>query len=115
MSEASSENIRLALVTCPAEEAQGIALRLVSERLAACVNAVPQVNSVYRWQGRIESEAEALLIIKTTVSRFSQLCERVVELHSSACPEVIALPVSDGFAPYLDWVVESVKPKEVSE
>jgi periplasmic divalent cation tolerance protein len=115
MSESSQENTKLALVTCPPDEAQGIAESLVSERLAACVNIVPQVGSVYRWQGKVESGSESMLVIKTTASRIEELCERVVELHSYSCPEVIALEVSDGYLPYLNWIVESTSVEETSD
>lgn len=90
------------------EEAQRIARILVDERLAACVNVVPGVRSVYRWQGKVEEADELLLVIKTTRERFEALRDRVVSLHSYQVPEILALPVEDAATAYRAWVVESV-------
>src|SRR5512144_2282360 len=92
------------LVTAPTpERAAEIARALVEERLAACGNVVPGVRSIYRWEGKVEDEAEALLVLKTTQARFEALRERVLALHPYAVPEVLALPVVAGSAPYLAW------------
>lgn len=93
------------LVTTPsAEKAAEIARALVAERLAACGNVVPGLRSIYRWEGKIEDEAEALLLLKTTRARFEALRERVLALHPYQVPEVVALPVEAGSAPYLAWI-----------
>lgn len=91
--------------TCPdADSASGIARDLVEQRLAACVNLLPQVRSVYRWEGKIEEAEEVLLMIKTTAQRFALLRERITELHSYEVPEVIALNIRDGLPAYLAWI-----------
>jgi len=94
------------LITAPEEEtARRIARALVEERLAACVNLVPGVRSIYRWQGVVEEAAEVLLIAKTHAERVAALAARVRDLHPYELPEVVTLPVSDGSEPYLRWVV----------
>ncbi len=99
----------LALVTAAGEEqALAIARALVAERLAACVNLVAGVRSIYRWRAAIEDDREWLLLIKTTAARFAALERRVRELHSYETPEVIALPIAAGSPPYLEWLVEMV-------
>ena len=90
------------------EEARKIAHALVERRLAACVNIVPGVESIYRWQGRVETAAEWLLLIKTTAGVFPRLRDALAELHSYEVPECIALVVEDGGASYLEWIGESV-------
>ena len=93
------------LVTTPdAEKAAGIARILVEERLAACGNVVPGLRSVYRWEGKVHDEGEALLLLKTTRARFEALRARVVALHPYQVPEVLALAVEAGDAPYLGWI-----------
>ena len=92
------------------EEADRLARSLVDERLAACVNRIKSVQSVYRWQGKVEQSEEELLIIKTSRERFAALEKRVRELHSYSVPEVIALPVIDGSSNYLKWLKEQVTP-----
>ena len=97
-------------VTAPsAEEARMLARVLVDERLAACVNLLP-VESVYRWEGKVEEAAEALLVIKTRRARLDALAARVRALHPYAVPEIIALPVVSGWPPYLQWIVDETKP-----
>lgn len=96
------------LVTAPGEEkAVELARMLVEERLAACVNVVPRLRSIYRWEGRVQDDAEAMLVIKTRAGLFEALRERVVALHPYTCPEVLALPVREGHGPYLDWLAGS--------
>src|SRR5512138_3345971 len=95
----------LVLVTAPsAEKAAELARALVQERLAACGNVVPGLRSIYRWEGRVQDDAEALLLLKTTRARFEALRERVLALHPYQVPEVLALPVEAGSAPYLAWI-----------
>lgn len=93
------------LVTAPsAEKAAELARAVVEERLAACGNVLPQIRSIYRWQGAVHDEPEALLVLKTTEALFERLRARVVELHPYETPEVLALPVAAGHAPYLAWI-----------
>lgn len=102
-------NVLVVYVTFPGREAAGsVAERLVEERLAACCNLLPGVESVYRWEGRVETAQECLMLAKTTAERFPALRDRVMELHPYDLPEVIAVPVTVGLEPYLGWVGESV-------
>ena len=97
------------LVTVPnAETAEKLAEALVGERLAACVNVLDGVRSIYRWKGAVERDEELLCVCKTTRDGFERLRARVVELHPYELPEVVALPVERGHAPYLDWIKASV-------
>ena len=86
------------------ESARSLARLLVHSRLAACVNLMPGVQSIYRWQGAIEQANEITLWIKTTRSHYAQLEQAIVSNHPYDVPEVIALPVSDGHLPYLHWI-----------
>jgi periplasmic divalent cation tolerance protein len=90
------------------EEARTVCRQLVEERLAACANLMPAVESVYRWQCAIESATETMAILKTTAEGFAKLEARLRELHSYDVPEIVALPVQGGSAAYLRWVEESV-------
>jgi len=100
----------LALSTFPSPDvAANIAKTLVEEQLAACVNLVPGVRSIYRWEGKLSDDEETLGIIKTTRERFDALRARLVELHPYELPEVVALAIADGHAPYLAWVTSSVR------
>lgn len=102
--------VLLCLCTCPdAASAAAIARALVDERLAACVNQLPGLHSVYRWQGRVEQAEEVLLLIKTTEDRLAALMDRVQALHPHELPEVLAVQAAGGLAPYLDWVVEQTR------
>lgn len=95
----------MVLVTAPdAEVAERLARALVEERLAACVNVIPGVRSIYRWEGAIEEDAELLLLVKTHEARLDALAARVKELHPYALPEVLALAAAGGSAAYLDWI-----------
>jgi periplasmic divalent cation tolerance protein len=99
----------IVLVTVPNDEtADKLADALVGERLAACVNVIGGVRSTYRWKGAVERDAELLCVCKTTRDGFERLRARIVELHPYELPEVIALPVERGHAPYLDWIKASV-------
>ena len=90
------------------EKAAEIARVLVEERLAASVNLVPQIRSIYRWKGSVHDEIETLAIAKTTAERAEALHARLIALHPYQLPEVLALQVSGGHAPYLEWVGASV-------
>ena len=103
-------NKRIVLSTVGSkEEARKIAHHLVEQQLAACVNIVPKIESVYRWQGKVESNREYLLLIKTSSEKFPQVRDAMRELHSYELPECIALAVEDGSPEYLQWVEESLK------
>lgn len=98
-------DILVVYVTAPAEIAPKIARELVEARLCACVNIVPAVRSIYRWQDAIHDDAESLMIIKTSRMAFSALRDAVVRLHPYQVPEVIALPVENAHLPYREWVL----------
>ena len=91
------------------EEAEGIARALVEGRLAACVNVVPRIVSVYRWKGAVERDEESLLVIKTRAERFEALRAAIVARHAYEVPEIVALPLVAGHLPYLTWLDESVR------
>jgi periplasmic divalent cation tolerance protein len=95
------------LVTCGSEEeAVKIANALVEAHLAACVNLVSPIRSIYRWEGKIWDEKEWLLIIKTQKERFEELEKKVKSLHSYSVPEIISLPILEGSSSYLNWLLE---------
>jgi periplasmic divalent cation tolerance protein len=99
----------LVLSTAGSEsEAQNIAQTLVERKLAACVNIVPRIQSVYRWQGKVEKAEEYLLLIKTVTARKEQVLSSIRELHSYELPECIALEVESGDEKYLAWIADSV-------
>ncbi|MCL4456575.1 MAG: divalent-cation tolerance protein CutA [Nitrospirae bacterium] len=96
-------------ITAPNEdEAAKIAKTLVEQRLAACVNIVRGIRSIYTWQGKIEDDAEVLMIAKTQLHLFESLKNRVKELHSYTVPEIIASPIIDGSEDYLNWLKEAI-------
>jgi periplasmic divalent cation tolerance protein len=104
-------DVLLCYCTCPnAASGQQLADALVGESLAACVNRIPGIHSTYRWKGEVTTDAEELLLIKTTVARFEALKERVLALHPYELPELIAVPVEHGHAAYLDWVRAAGEP-----
>ena len=107
-----ASRIRVVLVTVPNEdEGCALARRVVGEHLAACGNVIPGLTSVYRWDGKVQEDSEALVLLKTTEGSLAELERRVMELHPYDVPEFLALPVSEGHGPYLRWVVgESLKP-----
>ena len=101
---------RIVLSTAGSEdEARKIAHHLVEQRLAACVNIVPQIESIYRWQGNVESSREWLLVIKTSADKFARVRDAIRELHSYDIPECIALAGEDGSPDYLTWIIDSVE------
>ena len=101
----SEPEVRIAFITAPdLETATGIARALVEERLVACVNLVPGIRSIYRWEGAVEEDAEVLLVVKTRSARCAALAARVQDLHPYDVPEVIELPAVGGSDAYLDWV-----------
>ncbi len=102
----------LVMVTAPtADKAAELARTLVEEGLAACGNVVPGLRSIYRWEGKVHDEPEALLLLKTRAALFEALRARVVEVHPYQCPEVLRLDVAEGHAPYLQWIRDNVRPQ----
>ncbi len=98
------------LITAPSEEeAAEIASALVEERLAACANIVREIRSVFRWEGKIKDESEALIVAKTREALFEDLEKRVREIHSYSVPEVIAIPIVKGSEAYLSWLMEETE------
>ena len=100
---------RLLLTTAGSrEQAQRLAHELVSRRLAACVNVVGPITSVYRWKGEVDSADEFLLLIKTTAAEFAAIRDALLELHTYELPELLQITIETGLAEYLDWIGESV-------
>jgi periplasmic divalent cation tolerance protein len=98
------------LVTAPSPEiAATIARACVESRVAACGNVVPGLRSIYRWEGKVQDDAEALLVLKTTRDRFDALREKVLALHPYQVPEVIAVGIEAGSAPYLAWITAETR------
>lgn len=91
------------------KEARGIAKALLNKRLAACVNILDKVESLFWWQGKIDSAFEVMLIVKSRREKIPKIIKMVKSLHSYSVPEIIALPVSAGFKPYLEWINESIR------
>jgi periplasmic divalent cation tolerance protein len=105
----TDERPLVVLVTAPSETAAlSLGRALVDERLAACVNVVPGLTSIYIWEGRREETPETLLIVKTRPAGYAALERRILELHPYSVPEVLALSVADGAAGYTGWVRESI-------
>jgi periplasmic divalent cation tolerance protein len=101
----------LVLTTTGSEdEAMEIAHALVEKHLAACVNVLPRISSVYCWQGEVEEAEEYLLVIKTSSEIFAQVRDAIKTLHSYEVPECIAVAIVDGSEPYLNWIAESLRP-----
>jgi periplasmic divalent cation tolerance protein len=102
-------NARIVLTTTGSEEeASKLAHALVERRLAACVNILPHFQSIYRWQGMVETAKEWLLLIKTEARLFERVCEAVNELHSYDVPECVMLEVTAGSHAYLNWIAENI-------
>lgn len=103
-----AEEIILALSTFPdLPTAQSIGRVLVEEQLAACVNLLPNVQSIYRWEGKVEEAQEIVAVIKTTIGRYQTMENRIKGLHPYQVPEIIALSPTGGLPDYLNWVVQS--------
>ncbi len=104
-----TDEVRVVLMTVPdLDVARELGRRLVEERLAACANIVPGLMSIFHWDGEVQDQSEVLLILKTTGSAVGALVERAASLHPYDVPEVLGLPVVEGYAPYLDWVRSEV-------
>lgn len=102
------EAIVVLITAANSDEAGQLAEMLVAQRLAACVQILPETQSVYRWQGKVERAAEILVIVKTTKSKFEELERAVRAVHSYETPEIVALPVAIGSLPYLSWLNSSL-------
>ena len=109
MTDDVSDAIIVFMTASNGEEAARLADMLVGAHLAACVQILPEIESVYRWQGKIERAPEILLLAKTTKSKFEELEREVRALHSYDTPEIIAVPVVAGSASYVDWLIQSTK------
>ena len=95
-------------ITASGENAKDLASALVREKLAACVNRIPGVESTYTWEGRVERDTEDLLIVKTRTDLFDRLKQRVQALHGYDVPEIIAVPIAAGSESYLEWITASL-------
>jgi periplasmic divalent cation tolerance protein len=105
-----SDAVRVVLVTVPSvEEGRKLARAMVEGHVAACGNVVPGLVSIYRWEGDVQEDEEALVLFKTTQDRLTALRERVLELHPYEVPEILALDVTDGHLPYLEWVIRETR------
>lgn len=105
------DNVLIVLTNCPdAEVADRLARTLIEQRLAACVNCLPAVDSVYRWQGAVERAVEVPLLIKSTRERLPEIQEVIRALHPYEVPEIVAIPVVAGLPAYLRWVVDETQP-----
>jgi len=104
---------RICLCSCPDDEcAQSLAVSLVETKLAACVNILPAVQSVYQWKGKIERDEEVLLLIKTTQHMFPEIEAHILARHPYELPEIIAVPIVTGLKPYLQWIDDVMESKQ---
>lgn len=107
-----SDAIVVFMTSGDADEARRIANELVERQLAACVQILPEIESVYRWEGEIQREKEILILAKTSAAQFGELEKAVRAIHSYETPEIVAVPVAAGSSPYLDWLNENVRSEE---
>lgn len=109
--DSGAHEVMLLYVTAETrEEACRIGRALVEERLVACVNLIPSMQSIYRWQGRIEEAQECVMLAKTRQNLVSACMERILALHRYECPCVVALPIAEGNPAFLDWVMDETRP-----
>ena len=109
MAEKEADAIVVLMTAASQDEASRIAEMLVGAQLAACVQILPEITSVYRWQGEIQREKEILLLAKTNRSRFDELEGKVRAMHSYETPEIIAVPVTDASGPYIEWLLTELR------
>lgn len=102
------DSVVVVFVTTPSDQASRVAHHVVDSRLAACVNIIPEIRSVYRWEGNVEEDLECLLLIKTTKLMYEAVSTAVREVHPYSVPEIIAVPLVDGYDGYLRWVRDNV-------
>ena len=107
---ANTPPMLMALCACPADKAPSIAADLVRRKLAACVNILPNARSIYRWQGEVQDEQEAIMLIKTSRRRYQELEDALRQMHPYELPEIICFSPEGGLAGYLQWVDESTEP-----
>lgn len=91
------------------EEARTVGEALIQSKLAACINIIENMNSIFMWQGKVEDDAEVVVIAKTTAERVPALIEKVKAVHSYDCPCIVCLPITDGNPEFLDWIGREVK------
>lgn len=114
MSSYTSGTHSVAFVTTPDEKtAKSLAQSIVEKKLAACVNIIPQITSIYTWEDKLNEDNEVLMMIKTKSSRIDELAKFVRENHPYSVAEVISLPIENGNIPYLDWITKTVPDKKV--
>lgn len=101
--------MRVVFCTCPNDKADSIAEDLLNSKLVACVNIIPLVKSKYWWEGKIETDSESLLIIKTTEELISNLINKIKEIHPYKVPEIITIEIKEGNQDYLNWISEVTK------
>jgi periplasmic divalent cation tolerance protein len=106
---------RIALSTCPPDASDQIAKELVQKRICACVNIIRGLSSTYHWKGKIETETEDLLFMKTTSQRVQSLKQALVKAHPYEIPEFIVIPIIQGHSAYLDWIAQSVDSESVGD
>lgn len=110
MTTKNDTEYQIIFCTCPSSEvAKKIATQLVESNLAACVNILPELTSVYRWENKTETQTEILLMIKSTANLYHQLEKAIIEQHPYDTPEIIALPIKQGLTKYLKWIDASVQ------
>jgi len=96
---------QIVLSTCPdMQTANRISRNLVEEKLATCISIIPQIQSVYRWQGKVETASEYLLLIKANSRLFEAICDKICSLHPYELPEIVTVPIVDGLPQYLSWL-----------
>lgn len=110
MDENRTDAIVVLMTAGSREEAARLAEMLVGARLAACVQIMPEMESIYHWKGSVHRDPEFMLVAKTTRAKFDDLEREVRALHSYETPEIVALPITTGSAPYLEWLYETVEP-----
>jgi periplasmic divalent cation tolerance protein len=108
----SAQTAYVAFVSCPQGKGREIARELVNERLAACINIIPAITSVYFWEGQIQEDGEELMVIKTTADAWQNLQARIKSLHPYDLPEMIYFPIEGGYEPYLNWLRSCVRSQE---
>lgn len=106
-----SSHILVMMTASSAEEAANVAKAIVESRLAACCNIVPQIRSIYHWQGKVHDEAEVMMVAKTRRDALPALIQKVQSVHSFDVPEIIALPIEGALDAYLSWIDENVGPQ----
>ncbi|MEW6601255.1 MAG: divalent-cation tolerance protein CutA [Nitrospirota bacterium] len=109
MSDQAEKGIVIFITSPNEDEAARIARSLVEAGLAACANIIRNIRSIYTWQGKIQDDAEVLMVVKTKRGLFNEVADMVKRLHSYDVPEIIALPITDGSQDYLDWLNKSTK------